>query len=241
MPSPYDALLQRMDDAGLKNGTPGFQIVKAARLLPPTPNTDDVIGDPPAAALRKLMKSYYAYGRARWTWAQSSPSSTSNGGLVKGAATACACGAFNWNFKWLAEKALGIQGMGVGEDKSQFITVPGGVCIDTKWKGNVSTAKQGVGQLKCFKFQGHYWATHGGVNYDVCFNNTFGSTAEIIWTKLLDPDPKLLAKTHRVKGELYKLAKSIPAGDHLVMTKKNGANAWPEWQIVAAKDVPPGK
>ena len=237
MTSPFAALQAQLTSVGLTNATPGWQIVAKAKLLPPKPGSGKLIGDADRAALVKLMKSYYEFGRQRWTWAQSSPGSAGNGGLVKGATSAVACGAFNWNFKWLAENGLGMTGMGTGQDTAQFITVPGGVCIDRKWKGNVRTTKQGFDQLKCFKFQGHYWVTHGGTNYDVCFNNTFGSTGEIIWTKLDAPDAKLLRKSGLPAGALYKLEKKIPAGDHLVMVDKNGPNGWPSWQIATAEEV----
>jgi hypothetical protein len=236
MTSPYAPLRAQMNSVGLTNATPGWQIVAKAKLLPPTPRSGKLIGDADSAALRKLMKSYYEFGRQHWTWAQSSPGSAANGGLVKGSTSTVACGGFNWNFKWLAENALGIAGVGTGQDTAEFITVPGGVCIDHKWQGNVRTTKQDFGQFKCFKFHGHYWVTHGGANYDVCFNNIFGGIGEIIWTKL-DDDPTLARKSGLPTGSVFKLEKKLPHGDHQVMLQKNGPNGWPSWKIATEKEV----
>lgn len=237
MTSPFAPLRLQMNSVGLDNTTPGWQIVAKARLLPPIPHSGKLIGDADGAALRKLMKSYYEFGRQHWTWTQSSPGSAGNGGLVKGATSTAACGGFNWNFKWLAENALGIAGVGTGQDTAEFITMPGRVCIDSKWPGNVRTSSKSFAAFKCFKFHGHYWVTHSGTNYDVCFNNTFGGTGEIIWTKLDDPDQKLFKKSGLPSGSLFKLVNKLPIGDHLMMVDKNGPNHWPSWQIATEKEV----
>jgi hypothetical protein len=237
MTSPYAALQAQLATAGLAKSSPGYQIVVKAKFLPPTPNSNKLIGDADGAALKKLLKAYYDYGRQHWTWTQTSSGSAKDGGLVKGATSGVACGSFNANFRWLAENALGITGMSNGQEPAQFLTMPGGVPIDGKWKGNVCTGKQGFDQLRCFKFQGHYWVKHAGTNYDVCFNNTFGSAGEIIWTKLDTPDAALLKKSGLPAGSLYRLEKKLPAGDHLYMLSKNGSHGWPAWQIASADEV----
>jgi hypothetical protein len=137
-----------------------------ARLLPPTPGSGALFGDAVPQALRKVMKSFYDYGRANWTWAQNAGPAAANGGLVKGAINAVACGSFNHNFKWLAENGLGINGITSRQYTGQFLTMPGGMGIDSKWVGNVRTSTEGFPQLKCFKFSGHYWVVHGGINYN---------------------------------------------------------------------------
>lgn len=150
------AIQTRLGREGVTNAMPGWQIIQNAKLLPPLPGSGALFGDPVSQALRKLMRSYYDYGRLHWTWAQSAGRAAVDGGLVKGAINSVACASFNHNFKWLAENGLGITGMTNGQDYSQFLTMPGGVCIDSKWAGNVRTATQGFDQLKCFKFYQHY-------------------------------------------------------------------------------------
>ena len=231
------AIQHRLGVAGINNAMPGWQIIENGRLLPPLPGTGSLFGDPVPQALRKLMKSYYDYGRVHWTWAQSAGNAAANGGLVRGVINAVACGSFNLNFRWLAENGLGITGITNGRDTSQFLTVPGGVCIDSKWVGNVRTATQGFADLKCFKFYGHYWVVHGGINYDVCYNNTFSTTAEIICTKLLQPEPNLAGKGGLAVNELFRLEKPLPAGDYLVKVQHQGPNGWPSWQIVPKVQV----
>jgi hypothetical protein len=221
-----------MTSVGLK-GTPGWKIVAKAKLLKPAAGSGKLVGDTDSAAMLKLMNTYYEYGRGHWKWTQVSPSSSANSGLVKGGASAAACGGFSLNFKWLAENALGIDGIGKDQEFGQFITVPG-VCIDHNWKGNVRTSKKDFGQLKCFKFHDHYWVTHRGTNYDVRFNRTFGGSAEIIWTKLdladQNPFPKL------AKGTLLKPEKNIPDGPYLMKLDKD-LNGWPTWQIMTLDQV----
>src|SRR5690606_11524406 len=109
------ALANKMTAAGVGTGTPGWTIVQNANLLPPIPGSTALFGDTDAQALRKLMNSYFLYGRISWTWAQSAGAAAGNGGLVKGAIHAVACGSFNHNFKWLAENGLGINGIGTGQ------------------------------------------------------------------------------------------------------------------------------
>ena len=235
---PLSAAIQnQLGAAGVNNAMPGWAIVEAARLLPPTPVSPNLFGDTDAQALRKLMKAFYDYGRVHWTWAQNAGGAAANGGLVRGLINAVACGSFNYNFKWLAENGLGIAGMGTGQEPAQFLTMPGGVCIDSKWVGNVRSTTEGFPQLKCYKFAGHYWVTHGGVNYDVCYNNTFATTQEIIWTKLLPPDPALVGKGGLAGHQLFKLAKPVPAGDHIFMVQQNGANGWPSWQLATKAQI----
>jgi len=184
-----------------------------------------------------VMKAYYEYGRAHWTWSQSAGVAAANGGLVKGQIQAVACGSFNQNFKWLAEKGLGINGITNGQEPGQFLTMPGSVCIDSKWVGNVRTSTKTFGALKCFKFAGHYWVAYGGVNYDVCYDNTFHAVSEIIWTRLLPPDQSLVGKGGLTATQIYRLEKPLPEGDHLVMLQQNGPNGWPSWQIVPKAQI----
>ncbi len=231
------AIQAQLAAANVTPAMPGWTIIQNAHFLPPLPGTAALFGDPVPQALRKLMKAYYDYGRINWTWAQNAPAAAANGGLVRGLINAVACGSFNYNFKWLAEHGLGIAGMGHGQEPAQFLTMPGGVCIDSKWVGNVRTTTEGFSQLKCFKFSGHYWVTHGGVNYDVCYNNTFGVTNEIIWSKLLPAEAKLVGKGGLAANQLYRLEKPIPAGDHLFMVQQNGANGWPSWQFATKAQI----
>ncbi|MEZ5081935.1 MAG: hypothetical protein R2750_00520 [Bacteroidales bacterium] len=75
------------------------------------------------------------------------------------------------------------------------------------------------------------------MNYDVCYNNTFTSTDEIIWAKLLQVDPAVIKHTKLNNKQVYKLSKPLPFGDYLVMVQQNGPNAWPTWKIVSQKDL----
>jgi hypothetical protein len=235
---PLSAGIQaRLTAAGVNNGMPGWRIIENARLLPPRPGSGALFGDLVAQALRKLMKSFYDYGRLHWTWTQSAGVAAANGGLVRGMISAVACGSFNLNFKWLAENGLGITGITNGQENSQFLTLPGRMGIDSRWVGNVRTDRQGFPELKSFKFQRHNWVVHGGTNYDVCFNQTFATHTEIIWTKLLRPDPQLLARSRLGVQDLYRLEKPLPAGDHLVNIQTQGPNGWPSWQIVRKEQV----
>ncbi len=234
---PISRLLQaRLNTEGITNAMPAWQIISNANLIAPT-TVSSLFGDPVPQALVKLMQSYYDYGRMHWTWAMSAGVGAANGGLVKGLINACACASFNHNFKWLAETGLGITGITNGQDTSQFLTVPGGVCIDSKWPGNVRTSTQGFQDFKCFKFYQHYWVVYGGLNYDVCYNNTFQSTDQIIWTKLIAPEPELARKAGLTNQELYKLAKTIPAFDYLVKLPGTGPTGWPVWQLVTKAQV----
>lgn len=217
---------------------PGWIIVDNAKLLPALPGAEAVFGDSVPTALKKLMKSFFDYGRKNFTWTYNASGSAGNGGLMKGAAKAAACGTFNYNFKWLAEKALGITGFSDGKYTGQFITDPGSVCIDSKWVGNVCTKTGGYSDTKSFKFSGHWWVMHGGVNYDVCYNRTFGSVNDIIWTKLLPASPEVLKKTGRIAAEVLKLDKPLPAGNHLVMVKLQGYGQFPNWQIFPEDKIP---
>lgn len=235
---PLSAAIQsNLSAAGVNSTMPGYRIIENARLLPPLPGSTALFGDTVQQAMRKLMKAYFDYGRQHWTWAQSAGGAAANGGLVRGMINAVACGSFNQNFKWLAEKGLGITGISNGQETGQFLTMPNSTCIDSKWVGNVRTATQGFDQFKCFKFAGHYWVVHNGVNYDVCYNDTFATPSEIIWTKLLPADPSVFSKSGLASNQVYKLDKPIPAGDHLVMLQQNGPNGWPSWQIVTKEQL----
>jgi hypothetical protein len=226
------AIQNRMATAGLNHTMPAWTIVDNAKLLPPTPGSTALFGDPVGQALRKLMKSFYEFGRGHWTWTQNAGGAAANGGLVKSLISGVACGSFNHNFKWLAENALAITGITTGQETAQFLTMPESVGIDSKWVGNVRTATKIFTNLKCFKFSGHYWVMHGGVNYDVCYNNTFTTTSQIIWTKLRPAGQDVLKSGALQAHQVYKLEKPLPEGDHLVMVQQNGANGWPTWQIV---------
>jgi len=78
---------------------------------------------------------------------------------------------------------------------------------------------------------------HGGTNYDVCYNNTFTSTTEIIWSKLENPEPGLVGKGGLTMHDMYKLEKPLPAGDYLVKLQTQGPNGWPSWQIVTRAHI----
>ena len=234
--SPFDTLFMRMHHLGMTKSSPGWQIVVAAKLLPPTPKQDRPVGDNDTAALKKLMKSFYEYGRKNWSWVPSSPGSAANGGLVLGKTKAVACASFNGNFRWLAENALDIAGITLGEHKGGFLTVPGAACIDHKWAGNVRTDAQDFKQFKCFKFTSHYWAVHKGVGYDVCFNKIMQGKS--MWMTLLAPEGQVTASTGLSEGALYKLGKAQRWGDYLLMVEKNGVNGWPEYQICPHDKLP---
>ena len=80
---PLSAGIQaRLAAAGVNNTLPAWRILENARLLPPLPASGVPFGDPVSQALRKLMRSYYDYGRQHWTWAQSAGAAAANGGLV---------------------------------------------------------------------------------------------------------------------------------------------------------------
>jgi hypothetical protein len=96
------------------------------------------------------MHAFYAYGRLHFTWTQASAAPAGAPGLLTGAATSCACATFNGNLKWLAETGCMIPGIANQLLTSQFLTVPGGVCIDRNWNGNVRTAAQS----RCAEFFG---------------------------------------------------------------------------------------
>lgn len=233
MPFP-EAVKQRLRKAGITEGKPGWTIVANAWLLPPTPGS---FGDSILVALQKLMRSFFEYGRQHWTWSQSSPRAAADGGLVKGDANIAACASFNLNFKWLAENCLDIKGITPSQHNVQFLTKPGRLCIDSKWVGNVRTNRRTFADLRCFKFREHHWVTYGGTHFDVCYNHTFYTTAEIIWTKLLEPDPRLVGKGGLRKDQIYRLETPHDEGDHLVMIQQQGPNGWPSWQIVTRDQV----
>ncbi len=223
-----------LQGAGIQNPMPGWEVVSNANLLAPLPNSGVLFGETPSEALKKLMKAFYDYGRLHWTWSQSSPGTVANGGLVKGLANHCACASFNLNLKYLAE-ACGIAGIAQGTLTQQFLTVPGGVCIDSKWKGNVRSSTQGFDLLKSFKFAQHYWLTFAGQNYDACYNHTFANQEQIIWTRLLPPEDMVLRRAGVPANQLYKLAKPLPSAEYLIQVQMNGPGGWPSWQL-AGKD-----
>jgi hypothetical protein len=92
-------------------------------------------------------------------------------------------------------------------------------------------------QLKCWKFQGHYWVKHAEVNDDACYNKIFLDQSEIIWTKLPRPDAELMAKSGMNASQLYRLQRPVAAGDHLVQLQRSGPNNWPTWRIVRRDQV----
>jgi hypothetical protein len=102
-------------------GSPAWIIVNDANLI---------ANDTSAQMLRKLMNSFFEYGRTHWRWTQASPAAAGAPGLLTNAATNCACATFNRNLKLLAEHACGIAGIANAPPINyQFITNPGGVCI----------------------------------------------------------------------------------------------------------------
>jgi len=211
----------------LDGNSPGWKIVDAANLA---------TTDAPAVLLTKLMHAFYDYGRGHWRWTTSSASSAGAGGLLRGAAAKCACATFNDNLKFLAEKICGVTGIGRGDINEHFLTVPGGVCIDSGWHGNVRTDKQTFDQLRCFKFSTHYWLTLGGANYDACFNKVFHSRADIIWTTLLI-DMAMAKKCRLDTDKVRKLAKPLPAYQYIVQMSMPAPDLWPGWQLVSVEQL----
>ena len=211
---------------------PAWTIIENAKLAEPPDNSD---AQAVRLALRNLMQAFYDYGRDHnWTWSQTSSPEADDGGLVRGLTKTAACASFNHNFKWLATQGLGIEGFGQVDPPlfAQFLTHPGAACIDRKWVGNVCSSTDTFEQLKCWKFQGHYWVKHAEVNYDACYNKIFLDPSEIIWTKLLRPDAELMAKSGMNASQLYRLQRPVAAGDHLVQLQRSGPNNWPTWRIV---------
>lgn len=231
------AIKQRLLDLNLTEAMPAWKIMTNARFLPATPGSPKLYGDSVEQALKKLMKSFFEYGRQHWRWSQSSGAAASDGGLVKGLVHSAACATFNQNFKWLAEKCLGIDNITSDSVQGNFLTMPGQDCIDAQWIGNVRTTRRPFLDLKCFKFNQHYWVKHGGINYDVCYNHTFVDSREIIWTKLVHADQVLVKKSGLRADQVYKLEKPLPEGDHLVMIQQNGPQGWPNWMIVDKSQV----
>ena len=241
MPGLSKVLKDHLDQIKISNSMPGYKILESAALLPPTPGAKTLFGDSVQSALLKVMKSFYDYGKSHFTWTTSSSSAGANGGMMKGGTTSGACGSFNANFRWLAETALGITGFSMGQYIGQFITMPNSVCIDSKWVGNVCVTAGAYSTTKSYKFKDHYWAVHGGTNYDVCFNHTFGSAASIIWTKLSDAPKPILDKTGWTASDLYKLDKPLPAGGFMLKVKDNAYGSWPNWQIFQEAKIPKKK
>lgn len=178
------------------------------------------------------MKAFYDYGRIHFTWTESSPGAAGNGGLLTGAATNCACATFNLNLKRLAE-ACGITGIRSETLTEQFLTFPGGICIDSRWQGNVRTDRDGYAQFRAYKFAQHYWLSLNGVHYDVCYNNVFNNPGQIIFTHLDPPDPEVARDSGLPLGHIYKLRKPLPQYDYLVLVQQNGGpGGWAGWQLV---------
>ena len=211
-------------------GSPAWIIVNDANLA---------AADAPAQMLRKLMDAFYDYGRTHWQWTQSSPAAAGNGGLLRGTATNCACATFNGNLKLLAEHACGIAGIANQTYTTQFLTVPGGVCIDSRWHGNVRTSRDGYPQFKCFKFSQHYWLQFGGLNYDVCYNNTFAAQQQIVFTTLTQMPVKETARYGRNQTTLYRLTRPLPSAAYLVQVADGaqGPCGWPGWQLVSEAEL----
>lgn len=238
MPGISTALKTHLEKIKITSGMPGYKILEAAALLPPTPGATKLYGDSDSAALLKVMKSFYTYGRSHFSWTTSSSSAGADGGMMKGGTTSGACGAFNANFRWLAEHALQIMGWSNGQYIGQFMTQPSSVCIDAKWVGNVCQTKDGYATTKSYKFKDHYWQVHGGTNYDVCFNHTFGSASNIIWSTLSAAPKTVLDKSGWMAADLYKLDKPVPAGSYLLKVKDNAYGSWPNWQIFQEAQIP---
>lgn len=210
-------------------GTPAWIIVNDANLA---------AIDPPAAMLQKLMHSFYNYGRQHWTWSTAGAAASANGGLVRGNAQNCACSTFNGNLKLLAEQGCGIAGIQSQSHVGHFITLPGGISIDSAWPGNVKLRDQNYGQLKCYKFSSHYWLSLHGVHYDVCFNRTFASVENIIWSQLAQTAPNEAARYHQTPPTLWRLTKPLPTATHLVQViAQQGIGGWPGFQLVNEQEL----
>jgi hypothetical protein len=236
MTKPLNPLQARLKAGGLRAGTPAYQIVAKAGLTPGTPGSGKLFTEPESVALKKLMKSFYDYGRANgWEWISGTSKGGAEGGLVLGKIKSCACGTFNLNFKWLAESALDIDGIKLERLDQQFLTTPPAKSIDKSWTGNVisPTGKP----LSSFKFSSHFWVSHGGKAYDVCFNTTFAGTA-FVWTKLLPPEPEVVKQTSLEASSLYKLQKPQLGADYLAMAAGPGKGGWPIWRLYARNNLP---
>lgn len=221
------------------NDKPAWKIIENANLTNPPAGSNLLFGDNVQVALKKLMKSFYDYGRNKdWKWVTSSRANLQDGGLVKGEQPQnAACGTFNQNFRWLAENVLGITGWSPGEENSHFLTYSKIESIDKSWDGNVHTKNGTIQQLKCFKFSKHYWVVHGGINYDVCYNKTFSINDDIIWSRLTMPDDATAkAKGLTKPGQLFKLAKPNGDGDYLIEDQHEGPNGWPTFIILKEAD-----
>jgi hypothetical protein len=219
---------EKLKKLGIPNDKPAWKIIENANFSN-LPTGSDV-----KPALIKLMKSFYDYGRDNdWKWVTSSKANLLDGGLVRGESPAqAACGTFNQNFRWLAEKVLDITGWTQGEENSHFLTKSDIESIDKSWVGNVRTKDRELSLLKCFKFSKHYWVVHCGTNYDVCYNNNFNNSNDIIWSRLTSPDDKIAqAKGLTKPGQLFKLVKLISEGDYLKEVDHAAPNGWPTFII----------
>lgn len=233
----HATLQARLIANGINAGMPGWLIVDAANMADPVPGSALPIGDTAVAGLTKLMHAFYNYGRAHFTWAQNATNAAVAPGMLTGAAHACACATFNANLKWLAETVCAIPGIATPSPSrvGQFLTVPGGVCIDNGWKGNVRTSTQGFDKFKCFKFASHYWLGLGGQQFDVCFDKVF--VGDVAWTALDPADAGALRDAGVPPNQLYKLAKPLPSADYLIMIAMLGPNNWPSWQLTSRADL----
>jgi hypothetical protein len=225
----------RMKAGRLPTSSPAWQIVTKAKLTPADQGSGRLFTESDSAALKKLMKSFFDYGRKNWDWISSSSTAGADGGLVLGKTKACACATFNLNFKWLAESVLDIDGIALGQYTKHFVTIPGKHCIDKNWAGNVLSPKGEL--LPCYKFSQHYWVTHSGQGYDVCFNSTFSGTS-FIGLKLGAADGPALQRTGLTNLSLFKLQKPEAGADYVAMVKKADASGWPVWQLFAEEDLP---
>jgi hypothetical protein len=214
---------------GMNAGSPGWTIVESANLG---------AMDTPAQILTKLMAAFWNFGRSRWRWTTNSPAIAGSGGLVKGQASHCACATFNDNLKFLAERVCGVNGIYRQDLNERFLTVPGGVCIDRNWTGNVRTTSQNYAQMKCFMFSTHYWLELNGRHYDACYNNTFTNREQIIWTRTQrDQAAERLSGLNA--GDVYKLRKPLPSAQYVVQELRGGAgpNGWPGWLLVSEEQL----
>jgi hypothetical protein len=198
------------------------------------PGSAGLFMETPTQALTKLMNAFYGYGRLHFRWEQSGSPMAAAPGLLKGAATGCACSTFARNLRWLAVTICDIHDLEIElpSYEKPFLTTPYSDCIDSHWLGNVRTKGQDFATYKCFKFTSHYWLKHGTEHYDVCFNKVCTNEAEIVATKLVKyegPAAKVDTvfalkppTTETIHGEVHPLK-------WLVMAHESVNGSWPTW------------
>lgn len=234
-----DALQARLNANQVYEGSPGWQIVDNANLG--EPQYGNLFQYAPEIALSDLMQSYYNYGRGHWQWITAGNQAVGNQAMLRNAAlTACACGTFNADFRWLATTILGIQNV-VGADlQSQFITAPGSIGIDSGWPGNVYTDAQGIAVLRCYKFQSHFWNVYNGRGYDACFNRTFFNH-DFVYVYLDPSTPAQQQTAHRQGNALLTLRNAVPiapnGGFAALMQGNQLGRGWGLMKLVSAADL----